>query len=152
MGEPGGSRGSAGWKQDQKKKLIDTSVECYHLAIQNLCTSSSLTWAYIPGSQHPWARWVEGVSRVEEGPKKKTQSIPRWNATIWQPKISVPALPPPGPTYHVASIHEPAGSRGSAGWKKDQKEKRSRCLGEMLPFGNPKSLYQLFSHLGLHTR
>merc|ERR1712228_856998 len=55
----------------KKKKRIDTSGECYHLAIQNLCTSSSLTWAYIPGSQHPWARWVEGVSRVEEGPKKK---------------------------------------------------------------------------------
>merc|ERR1712032_1591386 len=51
--EPGGSRGSAGWKKDQKKKLIDTTAKCYHLAIQNLCTSSSLTWAYIPGSQHP---------------------------------------------------------------------------------------------------
>merc|ERR1712228_850294 len=97
--EPGGSRGSAGWKKDQKKNAIDTSVECYHLATQNLCT----------------------------------------------------ALPSPGPTYQVASIHEPGGSRGSAGWKKDKK-KRNRYLGGMLPFGNPKSLYQLFPHLGLHTR
>merc|ERR1712087_93940 len=82
--------------------------------------------------------WVEGVSRVEEGQKKTTQSILRWNATIWQPKISVPALPSPGPTYQVASIHEPGVSRGSAGWKKDQNKKRNRYLGGMLPFGNPK--------------
>merc|ERR1712083_1210510 len=88
-----------------------------------------------------WYVGPGGVSRVEEGPKQKTQSIPRWNATIWQPKIFVPALPSPGPTYQVASIHEPGGSRGSAGWKKDKKKQRNRYFGGMLPFGNPKSLY-----------
>merc|ERR1711948_198353 len=82
--------------------------------------------------------------RWKKDQNKKTQSIPRWNATIRQPKIFVPALPPPGPTYQVASIHEPGGSRGSAGWKQDQQKKTNRDLGETLPFCNPKSLDQLF--------
>merc|ERR1712032_1033336 len=82
-----------------------------------------------------------GSAGWEEGQKKKTQSMPRGNATIWQSKISVPALLSPGPAHQVASIHEPAGSRGSAGWKKDKKKKTNRYLGGMLPFGNPKSLY-----------
>merc|ERR1712228_1077789 len=82
-----------------------------------------------------------GSAGWKKDQKKKTQSIPRWNATIWQSKISVPALLSPGPTYQVASIHEPGGSRGSAGWKKDPQKKTNRYLGGMLPFGNPKSLY-----------
>merc|ERR1712032_1360526 len=114
-----------GWKKDQKKKLIDTSVECYHLAIQNLCTSSSRTWAYIPGSQHPWARWVEGVSRVEEGPKRKKLIDTSVECYHLATQNLCTALPSPGPTYQVASIHEPGGSRGSAGWKKDQTTKKN---------------------------